>query len=160
MTYCDYDFYVTEYYGNIITESDFIRFASRATDKLNYLTLNRISYANDLGLFLYLGDIINDATVEKIKKCVCRLAEVLYEIDLREKTNRETIGFESTENGQRGKVISSVSSGSESISYATSNNSKNSMIDAVLTDDKALKKIYTDIIREYLRGTGLLYAGL
>lgn len=154
-----YEFYTDTYYGDVIPEDAFNKFASRAYDKFNYLTFNHVSYIKDTDEFEYDGDLLDDAIVEKIRKCVCRLAEILYEIDVREKSNRETIGYETTGDGKHGKIISSVSNGSESISYSVSNNTKNSMIDAVLSDEKAQKRLFDDVVTEYLSGTGLLYAG-
>ena len=86
------------------------------------------------------------------------IAEILNDIDVYEKASRELAGYEQTENGQRGKVITSISSGSESISYSVKETS-NSIVGAVLTDKKAQERLFYDIAVEYLSGTGLLYAG-
>ena len=66
----------------------------------------------------------------------------------------------------RGKVVSSVSSGSESISYTAKAESGSTLIDTVLSDKAAQERLYRDTVREYLslvpdsNGVNLLYAGI
>ena len=66
----------------------------------------------------------------------------------------------------RGKVVSSVSSGSESISYIAKSESGSTLVDTVLADKAAQDKLYRDIVRDYLslvpdaNGINLLYAGV
>lgn len=127
---CDYDFYRTKYYGNVISEHDFPRLYDRAHNKLNQLTFGRIE-----------ADAYEESDELRIKKCLCALADKFADYELSEKTIRQ--------NG--GGVVASVSSGSESISYKT---------DAkVLTQSEQNMECYK-IAREYLFGTGLLYAGI
>jgi hypothetical protein len=103
----------------------------------------------------------DDTLTEKIKKAVCRIAELLNDIELSENASRQSIGYEQTEAGNRGKVISSVSSGNESISYQSgTTSSTTTLAGAVLTDKKAQDVLFLECAREYLGGTGLLYAGL
>lgn len=42
MAYCDYDFYTSKYYGNVIKEADFARLAEKASDKLDMITFDRL----------------------------------------------------------------------------------------------------------------------
>ena len=142
MAYCDYEFYQTEYMGNIITEADFPRLAERASEKLDLLTFDRLSVSE--------GNITADTELDekiqkRIKKAVCKLAELLGDIEAATDASREHGGME----------VSSVSSGSESISY-----NNNSLVGAVLTDAKAQNRLFNDIAAEYLAGTGLMYAGI
>ena len=153
MAYCDYDFYTNKYLGNVITEADFPRLSERASEKLDRLTFDRLSISEDGTI-----ETLDEKTSTRVKKAVCKIAEILNDIDVYEKSSRELAGFEQTENGQRGKVITSVSSGSESISYSVKETS-NSIVGAVLTDKKAQERLFYDIAVEYLSGTGLLYAG-
>ena len=153
MAYCDYDFYKNKYLGNVITEADFPRLSERASEKLDRLTFDRLSISEDGTI-----ETLDEKTSTRVKKAVCKIAEILNDIDVYEKSSRELAGFEQTENGQRGKVITSVSSGSESISYSVKETS-NSIVGAVLTDKKAQERLFYDIAVEYLSGTGLLYAG-
>lgn len=153
MAYCDYDFYTNKYLGNVITEADFPRLSERASEKLDRLTFDRLSVSED-GII----ETLDEKTSTRVKKAVCKIAEILNDIDVYEKASRELAGYEQTENGQRGKVITSISSGSESISYSVKETS-NSIVGAVLTDKKAQERLFYDIAVEYLSGTGLLYAG-
>lgn len=165
MALCDYEFYKNKYLGNVITEADFPRLAERASEKLDRLTFDRLSMSEDGTIstsIVYATheavEPLDEKTSSKVKKAVCKIAETLNDIEMYEKSSRESVGYEQTENGQRAKVITSVSSGSESISYSVKETS-NSIVGAVLTDKKAQERLFYDIAVEYLSGTGLLYAG-
>ena len=112
MAYADYKFY-TESFGNVVPETDFPRLAEKASDFIDTMTFNR------------LVDRLptNERSQKRIKKAVCSLTELMYQIELAEKnaTNAATSGT-STMFGAGGNstgIVTSVSSGSESISYAT-----------------------------------------
>lgn len=112
MAYADYDFYTT-YFGSVVPEKDFPRLAERASDFIDTMTFNR----------LVDGLPENERSQKRIKKAVCSLAELMYQIELAEKnaTNAAVSGT-STAIGSGGSttgIVTSVSSGSESISYAT-----------------------------------------
>ena len=113
MAYADYDFYTTSYFGSVVPETDFPRLAERASDFVDTMTFDR----------LVDGLPENERSQKRIKKAVCSLAELMYQIELAEKnaTNAAVSGT-STAIGSGGSttgVVTSVSSGSESISYAT-----------------------------------------
>lgn len=112
MAYADYKFY-TESFGNIVPETDFPRLAEKASDFVDTMTFDR----------LVDGLPENKRSQKCIKKAVCSLAELMYQIELSEKnaTNAAVSGT-STAIGSGGSttdIVTSVSSGSESISYAT-----------------------------------------
>nr|DAE98253.1 MAG TPA: Head Tail Connector Protein [Caudoviricetes sp.] len=112
MAYADYKFY-TESFGNVVPETDFPRLAERASDFVDLMTSDRL--ANGLPT--------DERSQKRIKKTVCSLAEKMYQIELAEKnaTNAAVSGT-STAIGSGGSttgIVTSVSSGSESISYAT-----------------------------------------
>uniref|UniRef100_UPI003FF137DF hypothetical protein n=1 Tax=Phocaeicola vulgatus TaxID=821 RepID=UPI003FF137DF len=112
MAYADYKFY-TESFGNVVPETDFPRLAEKASDFVDTMTFDR----------LVDGLPENERSQKRIKKAVCSLAELMYQIELAEKnaTNAAVSGI-STAIGSGGSatgVVISVSSGSESISYAT-----------------------------------------
>lgn len=111
MAYADYKFY-TESFGNVVPEADFPRLVERASDFVNTMTFDR----------LVDGLPTNERSQKRIKKAVCSLAEKMYQIELAEKnaTNAAVSGA-STAIGSGGSttgIVTSVSSGSESISYA------------------------------------------
>lgn len=113
MAYVDYDFYTTSYFGSVVPETDFPRLAERASDFVDTMTFDR----------LVDGLPTNERSQKRIKKAVCSLAELMYQIELAEKnaTNAAASGT-STVIGSGGSttgIVTSVSSGSESISYAT-----------------------------------------
>lgn len=113
MAYADYVFYKTSYFGSVVPEADFPRLAERASDFVDLMTSDRL--ANGLQT--------NERSQKRIKKAVCSLAELMYQIELAEKnaTNAAVSGT-STAIGSGGSttgIVTSVSSGSESISYAT-----------------------------------------
>lgn len=113
MAYADYEFYTTSYFGSVVPETDFSRLAERASDFVDTMTFDR----------LVDGLPENERSQKRIKKAVCSLAELMYQIELAEKnaTNAAVSGT-STAIGSGGSttgIVTSVSSGSESRSYAT-----------------------------------------
>lgn len=113
MAYADYDFYTTSYFGSVVPETDFPRLAERASDFVDTMTFDR----------LVDGLPTNERSRKRIKKAVCSLAELMYQIELAEKnaTNAAASGASTTigSGGSTTGIVTSVSSGSESISYAT-----------------------------------------
>nr|DAG68436.1 MAG TPA: Head Tail Connector Protein [Bacteriophage sp.] len=113
MAYADYEFYTTSYFGSVVPETDFLRLAERASDFVDTMTFDR----------LVDGLPTNEHSQKRIKKAVCSLAELMYQIELAEKnaTNAAASGTSTTigSGGSTTGIVTSVSSGSESISYAT-----------------------------------------
>ena len=113
MAYADYDFYTTSYFGSAVPETDFSRLAERASDFVDTMTFDR----------LVDGLPADERSQKRIKKAVCSLAELMYQIELAEKNaaNAAASGTSTTigTGGSTTGVVTSVSSGSESISYAT-----------------------------------------
>nr|DAZ53983.1 MAG TPA: Head Tail Connector Protein [Caudoviricetes sp.] len=113
MAYADYEFYTTSYFGSVVPETDFPRLAERASDFVDTMTFDR----------LVDGLPENEHAQKRIKKAVCSLAELMYQIELAEKnaTNAAASGASTTigSGGSTTGIVTSVSSGSESISYAT-----------------------------------------
>ena len=113
MAYADYEFYTTSYFGSVVPGTDFPRLAEKASDFVDTMTFDR----------LVDGLPTDERSQKRIKKAVCSLAELMYQIELAEKnaTNAAVSGA-STVIGSGGSttgIVTSVSSGSESISYAT-----------------------------------------
>lgn len=113
MAYADYEFYTTSYFGSVVPGTDFPRLAERASDFVDTMTFDR----------LVDGLPTNERSQKRIKKAVCSLAELMYQIELAEKnaTNAAVSGASTTigSGGSTTGIVTSVSSGSESISYAT-----------------------------------------
>ena len=130
-----YEFYTSKYFGDIIPDTCFEKQESMAVDDLHELTFNRLKEQEEYA--------------EQVQKAVCALAELNYQIQVATKATMVK------ENGSGG-VIKSKSSGGESVSYDVSNN----LIYSVLNDKKAQEKLKYNTVQKYLRGTGLLYAGV
>ena len=113
MVYADYDFYKTSCFGSVVPETDFPRLAERASDFVDLMTSDR----------LVDGLPTNERSQKRIKKTVCSLAELMYQIELAEKqalsVAESGLTASSGGTGKNTGVVTSVSSGSESISYAT-----------------------------------------
>ena len=113
MAYANYEFYTTSYFGSVVPETDFPRLAERASEFVDTITFDR----------LVDGLPTNERSQKRIKKVVCSLAELMYQIELAEKnaTNVAVSGTSTTtgSGGSTTDIVTSVSSGSESISYAT-----------------------------------------
>ena len=112
MAYADYEFYTTSYFGSVVPETDFPRLAERASDFVDAMTFDR----------LVDGLPTNERSQKRIKKAVCSLAELMYQIELAEKNaiNQASASATDTNTGDKSTgIVTSVSSGSESISYAT-----------------------------------------
>lgn len=113
MAYADYEFYKTSFFGNVVPESDFMRFAERASDFIDMLTFDRL-----------VDGLPGDERQQKrIKKAVCAAVDILYQIDIAEQ-NAAAAAVTGTATtlpggGTTTGIVTSVSSGSESRSYAT-----------------------------------------
>lgn len=164
MAYADYDFYADSYFGSVVPESDFMRLAERASDFLDTLTFDRLTD----GL----------PTPEKyqkwIKKAVCAVAEIYYQLDLAQKQALAAASGASAAtdaNGTTTGIITSKSSGSESISYATAQQTgaaakEWSAVYSAAGDTKAANRLLSDAAMPYLTGVvtddgiPILYAGV
>ena len=112
MAYADYEFYTTSYFGSVVPETDFPRLAERASDFVDLITSDR----------LVDGLPTNGRSQKRIKKAVCSLTELMYQIELAEKNaiNQASANVTDINVGNISTgIVTSVSSGSESISYAT-----------------------------------------
>ena len=112
MAYADYVFYKTSYFGSVVPETDFPRLAERASDFVDLMISDR----------LVDGLPTNERAQKRIKKAVCSLAELMYQIELAEKNaiSQASTNLADTNVGNISTgIVTSVSSGSESISYAT-----------------------------------------
>lgn len=156
MAYTTYDFYKATYYGTAIaTVEGFNRLESRACDKLDTMTFDR----------LVSGLPADTRAATKVQKAVCAVADKLQEIEQAEKT-AQAGGFTTDESGNLvGKIATSKSSGSESVSFSATSSIKSAVLSAV-GDTQAQNRLCYDTAREYLTGvkddkdTLLLYAGI
>lgn len=158
MAYTDYEFYTNKYFGDVVPETDFPKYAERASNRIDRITFDRIAH-------MYPDDSKMD---KKIREATCAVAEALYQIDIAKRASMEAFERIQQEDGTvTGKVVSSVSSGSESRTYATGSSGNASNIYAQAAMDKKTENmvIYQTSV-EYLSGVtddegrNVLYAGL
>jgi len=164
MAYADYEFYTTKYYGSAIPDSQsFDKEAERASDFLDTITFKQ----------LVDGLPDNERMQTKIKKAVCALADKLYGLELAEKQALSAAAGSITSGtgGATTGVITSKSSGSESISYASPSEIANgakawSAVYSVSGNEQETNRLLYDTAKVYLmgvknnEGTPLLFAGL
>lgn len=153
--YVTYDYYKSIYGEDSMPETDFNRLSWEACRRVDTLTTGKLKFAFPT----------NEDDAEAVKRCVCKLIEIAGQIESANKRVSEGQGYVTDENGAlRGKTVSSVSSGSESVSYSAKSE-QSTLIDAVLSDKTAQERLYRDTVREYLsfvpdaNGVNLLYAG-
>lgn len=118
MAYTDYEFYKNRYFGTIIPEADFPRISERASEEIDRLTNKRLRK--------WVPE--DEADAADVQKAVCALAESLYYSETLVSAGMAGIGGITQADGTiRGKVISSISSGSESRSFDTGGTSASSL---------------------------------
>lgn len=133
-TLTTYEFYRNAYYGEVVEESAFPKWLSKATDKLMFLTFGNITQEN------------REEYNIQIQKAVCALMDVMYQID--NAIKNANVKDESN--------VKSKTSGAESITFAE----HETLITKVLSDTTAQNRLMQDAIAEYLADTGLMYAGV
>ncbi len=151
MAYATYEDYTYIYFGNVVPESDFPRLAERASEEIDSMTNDRLTD--------WLPE--KELDVIKIKKACCSLAESLFYREQLATAGMASVGQDSE---GKGKIISSISSGSESISYATGGTSASSLEGIViqkLVDESSSKATkYLSGIEYKNRGYTILFRGV
>lgn len=152
--YADYDYYQTEY-GGKMSADDYKRFGRRAERRIDGITGNKLQFAFPT----------DSRAVEAVKDCVCELADLLYQIDSYNVAAMESTGTVAQADGTvKGKVITSISSGSESIGYSAAGSASTATMEAA-KDKKVADTMVYGIARDSLggvsdyNGVNLLYAG-
>jgi len=130
--YVDYKYYTNNFYSAEIPEESFLKWAMKASIRVDYLTFGRISKLE--------ASVLPDAVFD----AVCSAADVMYEYDQKKQARLEASG-----NG----AIKSESNDGYSITFAD-NSSK-----ADAEDSSACMAEADDLICEYLAHTGLMFKG-
>lgn len=153
--YADYEYYQTEY-GGKMSADDYKRFGRRAERRIDCITGNKLQFAYPT----------NERDVEAVKDCVCELADFLYQIDSYNAAAMESMGTVAQADGTvKGKVITSISSGSESVGYSVSGSASTSTMEAA-KDKKVADTMIYGMVQDGLigikdsNGVNLLYAGI
>lgn len=155
--YADFSYYQTKYGGKVIESADdFTHFGRKAERRIDVITGRKLQFAFPT----------KKKDKEAVKDCLCELAEFLYQLDSYQRTAMDSAGVvEQADGTVRGKVITSISSGSESIGYSAKGFTDTSLMEAAKDKKKADAMIY-GIVRNGLsgvadaNGVNLLYAGL
>lgn len=136
MIYADYDFYRSEYFGQIIEEADFPRLALHASQYIDYITQGRAD---------------RSAGLEAVKMCCCALAEQYQTIETAQALAQKNLAAGAADSAE----VQSETVGSWSRSYRSGGDSAQSAAQAA----EAVRSALLDIARRYLTNTGLLYRG-
>lgn len=158
MTYIDIAYY-TGLYGAIPAE-DFNRLAWDASRLMDSRTTGADNICK-----LEIAFPTSEKAAESVRRCCANLVNTMHQIEQASAAASMARVYVETESGLRGRVISSVSAGNESISYATGNVGTATDIDKAVADPDVKKRLYSHIIREHLSGVAdandvnLLYMG-
>lgn len=158
MAYADIEFYKIKYCGNVVPDEFLEKYLEKASDRIDEITFDR----------LVDGFPDNKRAQTKVKKAVCEVADCLYQIDEVKKVSMATMGTVTREDGTMiGKMVSSISSGAESISYVTGTpNNSDSIYFRASIDKKMEDLLIGQIASNYLsyttdkNGIYLLYSGI
>lgn len=150
--YITYSEYMKLYDG--IDEKCFARLATEACRVMDIHT-SGIDNVKKLREFFP----VKEEDAEAVKHCAAKLINTMHTI---EQTEVSSSGYDVTGQGLKGRLISSVTSGNESVSYATGSAT---VLDEAVKDINVRSKLYADIVCKYLRGVldangvNLLYKG-
>lgn len=160
MAYIDYEYYKSLYGEENISEIDFNRILWSAEREIDKATAGIDGVKK-----LQVAFPTNDYDAEAVKRCVVDLVNFLYKLEEAEKNANSLYQLTERHDGtMQGKVISSVSAGNESISFAVGKSSDTALGNAVKGFQNREETIY-QLIRSCLsgvsdaNGVNLLFAG-
>ena len=153
--YADYEYYQTEY-GGKMSADDYKRFGRRAERRIDGITGNKLQFAFPT----------NERDIEAVKDCICELADFLWQIDSYNAAAMESMGTVTEADGTvRGRVATSVTSGTESRSYSAAGSASTATMEAA-KDKKVADTMVYGMVRDNLcgvpdaNGINMLYAGI
>lgn len=151
----------SQFYSDSIEEVDFNRFAIRACQIADNLTTGVDGVKK-----LKIAFPTDSDDEEVVKASICGVIHLMHEIATLESTINSAQGFVTRDDGTvLGKTVTSVSSGSESISYSASASGQ-TQASALIGDSKAQNEAFNLILSEGFRGLGdangvnLMYRGI
>lgn len=158
MSYVDYDFYKSRFAGEA-TEAEFNRYLWDAE-----LYIDKATTGADGIKKLMVAFPADEYSAVAVKRCACELLELIRSVGMFAKNLEKATGLVDGGNGLRKNMISSVSAGTESVSYAT--NQVESVVSKLASADfKERSRAYTELVSERLsgifdaNGVNLLYMG-
>ena len=127
MAYVDYEYYQSLYGEKALAEADFTRLLWDAEREIDKATSGVDGVRK-----LQVAFPASNYDAEAVKRCVCSLVEFLKQIEDAER-NANSVGqyTERTDGSLQGKVVSSVSAGNESISYAVGKSADTAISNAI-----------------------------
>lgn len=136
--FVDYDFYTSNFQGSSVEKTEFPSLEIKARIYIENFIRRDIS------------TIKNENQIKKVKLCMCAVIDAIKE---REEEKR---AYKSYQNSllQGDSIIASESLGKQSVTYQKAENKSLNQIE----QDKIME--INVLIRLYLIGTGLLYAGI
>lgn len=158
--YIDYEYYISLYGTDSLTEQEFNRLSFDAEREVDKATSGIDNVKK-----LTVAFPTNEEDAEIVKRCVCGLIDLLYQIEQAEK-NANNVGqyIQRADGSLQGKVISAVSAGNESISYAVGK-SADTVINNAIKSVNDKKITISAFIADKLQGVSdanginLLYMG-
>ena len=160
MAYVDYEYYKSLYGEKVIPETDFKRLlwdaereVDKATSGVDGVQKLRVAFPT------------SDYDAEAVKRCVCALVDFLNQMDIAERNANSTGQYTERADGSlQGKVISSVSAGNESISYAVGKSADTAVSNAIKdlqSKDAAIYQFITSKLSGVsdANGVNLLFGG-
>lgn len=161
MAYVDYEYYKSLYgEQKAIPETDFNRLLWDAEREIDKATRGVDGVRK-----LQVAFPTSDYDAEAVKRCVCSLVEFLNQIETAEQ-NANSLGqyTERADGSLQGKVVSSVSAGNESISYAVGKSADTAISNAIKdlhSKDVAVYQFITSRLRGVsdANGVNLLFGG-
>lgn len=155
--YINFDEYTALY--DPIEERDFNRLVFQACQAVDNLTTGVDGVKK-----LKVAFPVDEDSADAVKHCVASVTNLLYQIQEAEKSAFLARGYAETANGLQGKVVSSVSAGNESVSFASGGGP--TAVDNAVTNIAERNRLIQSIVREYLsgvtdaNGVNLLYMGV
>lgn len=156
MLYADFAYYTKEYLGTMVSESEFAVYGRKAQRRMDQITTGKLSFA---------FPVKAEADAAAVKDCLCELVDFMKKVDEYKRNVTDAAGYRMSETGEMvGKIISSVTSGTESRSYTSGSNERSAVADSAKDEKVFSVQIYA-IIRDNLsmisdaNGINLLYAG-
>ena len=160
MAYIDYEYYQSLYGEKAIPETDFNRLLWDAEREIDKATSGVDGVRK-----LKVAFPTNEEDAEAVKRCVCALVEFLNQVEIAER-NANSLGqyAERADGSLQGKVVSSVSAGNESITYAVGKSADTAISNAIKdlqSKDMAVYQFITSKLSGIsdANGVNLLFAG-
>lgn len=94
----------------------------------------------------------DEYAVQAVRRCAAKLVNFLYQVREAELAAVSGRGYETTAQGIRGKVITSITAGNESISYSAGGSTASTAAESAARDKTVRDKLVADIIWESLSG--------